>query len=512
LKTSRLERILFSLVLCLELALTLFLNFKNRIPNGHDTFEYFTLQYYFLNHAVIYGEIPQWMPFMTHGTVATWWYAIQAGLLQNVLLFAGPLLKGINFVSIFNIGIFTDELLLLTGTWLLARRFLSAFATFFTTVSVMGSSIWAGQIWFNFHFYYAFPLILYFLHLFLEKGKWRYLALAGNLFAVQALANLPYFPPVFSLMIFMYFFSYFVCNRARVQKQIIRLRLNTAAVAAIASILLSLSLIPLFLLTETGLLVKYYLGRNLDGTVPLQYFLEYGGKLNLGCWFETILRISPCVDYNLYIGIPGLSFVLLGWFTLRKKNAHFFLTTVLIFLFGMGTFLSTGFYYVWPGMKFFRHLSLVIPFAKYFLCLLAGAGLEGMFEHRDSLKKIQKSCLRFFFTALLLLSISAGILVLLKNHEILRTLLAMIVPKGLSKFPWAFLPQAISFRLVSAAILAISSGLLILSGASSRFKKYSWLALSIILTFHVFDLYEYKFSETRLKTVSLNNSSLALFR
>jgi len=504
LKTARLDRILFFLILCLEFSLILFLNFKNRIPNGHDTFEYFTLQYYFLNHAVMYGEIPQWMPFMTHGTVATWWYAIQAGILQNVLLLATPLLKGINFIQIFNAGIFFDELLLLVGTWLFARRFLSPAAAFFTAVSVMGSCIWAGQVWFNFHFYYAMPLMLDLLHRFLEQGQWRYLALAGNLFAVQMLANLPYYPPVLSLVIAIYFSSYTVCNPREIRKKIFSLKFSMASVAAIAAVLFSLFAVLLLLRTETGLLTKYYLGRNPDGTVPLKYFLEYGGTLNPGCWMESFLRISPCVDYNLYIGILGISLALLGLFTLRRKNAHFLLAAVLISLFAMGTPLAVFFYYAWPGMKFFRHLSLVTLFAKYFLCLLAGAGLDGMFTHAAAMDRIKKSKFRFFFVGAVLFAVSANALILLKNHETLRVLLAIIVPNGLSKFAWTFLPRVITARAVSAAILAIISGVLVISGAAPQFKKYSRVILFIALALHLWDLGEYKFSETCLRTVSLN--------
>ena len=61
---------------------------QHRIPAGHDGFQFLTLQYYFLNNAIQAHEIPQWIPYMTQGSVATLWFSIQASMLQSVLLFA----------------------------------------------------------------------------------------------------------------------------------------------------------------------------------------------------------------------------------------------------------------------------------------------------------------------------------------------------------------------------------------------------------------------------------------
>ncbi|MEN6421575.1 MAG: hypothetical protein ABFD76_06460, partial [Smithella sp.] len=112
------ESFLFLLIILIEAGIFLFLIHGRWIVGGQDGFQYFALQYSFLNNVVNYGEIPQWMPFMTQGTVATWWHTIQGGILQNVLLLSGGLFKDINFLPLFYAGIFLDELLLLAGVWL----------------------------------------------------------------------------------------------------------------------------------------------------------------------------------------------------------------------------------------------------------------------------------------------------------------------------------------------------------------------------------------------------------
>jgi len=79
----------FLIVLAIEFFFMLYLVVGHRGVIGHDTFAYFSLQYYFLNNAANSGETVQWMPLITHGFVSNWWYAPQAGILQRALLGLG---------------------------------------------------------------------------------------------------------------------------------------------------------------------------------------------------------------------------------------------------------------------------------------------------------------------------------------------------------------------------------------------------------------------------------------
>ena len=109
-------RRLFGAIAVFELAHAAMAGALHRVPTGHDGFQYFTLQYYFLNNAIQAREIAQWIPYMTQGTVATFWYAVQSSLLQNVLLWVAPLLRHVDLLPVFYAGMFVDELILLTGT------------------------------------------------------------------------------------------------------------------------------------------------------------------------------------------------------------------------------------------------------------------------------------------------------------------------------------------------------------------------------------------------------------
>jgi len=146
---------------------------QHRAPATHDGFQYFTLQYFFLNNAAQGGGIAQWIPYMSHGTVATLWYAIQGSFLQQVLLWLGPVVREADLLTLFHLNVFVDELILLVGTWLLARRFFQLPAVVFIVLSVVGSAVWLDQPYWNFRLYYALPLVLELGHRFLETGRWR---------------------------------------------------------------------------------------------------------------------------------------------------------------------------------------------------------------------------------------------------------------------------------------------------------------------------------------------------
>lgn len=369
----------FAILAGLELATTLFLSAGRRIPAWHDAFQYFSLQYYFLNAAVTTGQIPRWMPYMTQGTVATWWYAIQAGLLQNVLLYLAPLFRHVNLLYPFQLGMLVDELLLLTGLWLLARRWLAPAASCFTCMCVVGTAIWVDQPWYNFHFYYAVPLVLYFGHRFFDTSLWRYFLAAGNLLAVQTLGNLPYFIPVTSLVVAAYFAFYLATNPETVRPFLRRLRWNWRAAAAV--LLVVATFVMAFLLVRVGVqdIVNYNLGRNPDGTTQITGFLNYAGNTDLSKWEECILGVPTCLDYTLYCGLLAVPLVGLGLISLPRRMWHLPLLAALLLSIAAATPVAALAYRLWPMMKYYRHLALISPFVKLFGCVVAGRGFDCVF-------------------------------------------------------------------------------------------------------------------------------------
>lgn len=125
----------------------------------------------------------------------------------------GQLFDGTNFLILFYLGVLLDELLLLVGVWLLARRYYgSPYTVFFVAVAAVGSCMWIDQFSFNLHSYYAAPMIIFLIHEFLEQGSRLKIFLASNLLLLHTMGNPPYMPLLTCLVIFFYFAGYFTSS------------------------------------------------------------------------------------------------------------------------------------------------------------------------------------------------------------------------------------------------------------------------------------------------------------
>ncbi len=505
--SKKVERILFLLIILIEAGIFFYLIHKRLIVGGQDGFQYFALQYSFLNNVINCGEIPLWIPFMTHGTVATWWHTIQAGLFQNVLFLSGSLFKNVNFLPIFYLGIFLDELLLLTGVWLLGRRFFaSPLTVFFVTLSIMGSCIWMLQPWWNFHIYYAIPLIIYLIHAFLDSGEWRFYFLAGNLLFIQCLGNLPYFLPVTSLVIFLYFLFYLSLNFEDSKKKFKELKFGWSFIISTTLIIISFVALYHVMNFGTGQIANYNPSRNPDGSTTLDGFLSYGGSLSLSAWLELILGMSPFLDYTLYIGIFCVPFILLGLlFNSNRQNVHFSLTVVILLLFAMGTFVSVFFYYSWPMMTYFRHLAYVAPVIKIFLCFMAGFGFDAVFFNKSRsdnprIIKISLAVIAFMMFGVFL------ILLFLSHHDVFTVnMLAGMVPAK-HTFYRMLLNKAVLVALLNkTALFAMIASVFFAVLFLINRKKYFFPLVIFLLAIHGADIYGFKFSEIGFKTARVTD-------
>ena len=338
------------------------------------------------------------MPYMTHGTVANWWYYLQGSPLQSLWMLSGGLLSSVNFLYIFYLGIFTDLLLLICGIWFLGNfLFQSTEAKIMATVTAVIACVWIDQPWFNLHFFYLIPLSLYFFLKFFDSHKVSDLLLAGNISILQLFGTSPYFASVMSLTIFLFLATYLLTHQEKAKSLWDYCLKNKWAVPAFCfSLLVPLACCLILLKNGTGEIVNYNLGRNLDGTVTLKGFLTYG-RTEWDHWQEIFTGFSPALDFNIYMGILPLTAILFFLTHKPKKIVIPVLTTAaILILFAEGTFVSKAFYYTWPGMSYYRHLALVLPMIKIFLCLLSGFAIDHLLNSRNISKK------RFVFLSTLL--------------------------------------------------------------------------------------------------------------
>ncbi len=381
LRTSRKERLLFTVALALEVLFSAILAVGNRLPAGHDGLQYFMYQYYFLNDAAQTGQIAQWSSYVMHGTVAFPWYGYVASPVLAVALQLGRTVRFLPALDWFHLSFLFDNILLLSGSWLLVRRFYKhPETTFFVSVCIAGGAIWALQPWFNFHFYSAVPLLLHLIHRFLETGRWRFVALAGTLLALQTMGNLPYMIPMTTFVIAAYFAFYFLSNLGQpvVPWRAFRPSWRNLLVLLItgASIYLAYRVVSI----GKSQIVNYSPGRNPDSTVPFDKFLVWGAQMDWRIWNELWLRGTNVLDFTLYFGIISVPLAVLGIFSFPRKTVPITLTALFILFLARGNPIIAAIpYYLWPGMKFYRHLSMTHVFVRLFLCMLAGFGFERFF-------------------------------------------------------------------------------------------------------------------------------------
>ena len=495
-----LSRLLFLVIVLIELVHSGTAAFQHRVPTGHDGFQYFTLQYYFLNNAIQAHEVAQWIPYMTQGTVATFWYGIQGSFLQNVLLYTASLLRSVDLLFVYHLGIFIDEMILLTGTWLLARRFFPTSAVFFIAVSVVGSCVWLDQPYWNFRLYYAIPLVLELGHRFLDTGRWRWCFLALNLLALQSVGNLPYFIPLASFVVFAYFAWYAAANHRFVWKRLRSLRWRWAAASALILGATSFLVAYKCLTIGTDQLVSYNVGRGPDGTTDLNGFLTYGGVTDLHKWIDLVLNLSPWLDLTLYAGILLMPLLLCGLLVADRRRIHLVLFAVTMLSFTLGTIVSVALYYAWPGMTYFRHIGLVSPLVKVFFCFVAGIGFEWLFERHPSRSKWAVRAAATMAALLLMIGAWQALRISRSGPAIgayVDALSVAAVDRPLHTYHQDILArrlrQSAALALEGAAVIGVVPFVLGLP-LFTRSSRARGVMVCVVLAFVATDLYRFKFA------------------
>jgi hypothetical protein len=482
---------LLAVALALEVGLMGVLLLDRRLVWTHDGYYYFTLQYYFLSGAAWASEIPQWMPLVSHGMVASWSYVNQGSLLQNALLLAAPLLRGVNFLVVYDAGTLVDELVLLLGVWLLARRLgVRPVTAYFISVLAVGTAIWGMQPFFNLRFYSALPLTLHLVHRFLDRGAWRYAFAAVSLFTVQLFGNALYVAPVISFVMAVYVVCYVLMSPAG-RDQVRALRLSWGATLATIGGAVMLAAWAAVVATGAGEIVNYS-GRDPDGTTSLAGFLTYGGT-STSKWLELVYRVSPGLDFTLYMGMLSLPLVVIGMVdALDPRRRHVHVTTLVILLFAIGTPVSMLAYYGWPAMKYYRHLTVTACFVKLWLCFIAGFGLEALWRGRV------RNRLLIGALGLGMVAVAGGIVGLVGAEGLATWVLGF--PRTMPTFASMLTLQGLQLSAYQAAAWACLAGVVLIGITVERLRP-ALLVVAVIVT--TLDVYAYKLFHLRWMSTPL---------
>jgi hypothetical protein len=343
----------------------------------HDTFQISNIVYFILNQAATHHTVALWYPYINFGVYANWYLAFTIGPSLATILAVVRLLSRGDLLDYYYLSMFMDELILLVGTYLLARTlFKSRKTAVFVCIAMSGSSLWFAQAWFNFHLYYFIPLSAYFVITGAERNEvWRLLA-GGFMLLVSEFGNLPYFvvPHALFYLVFVAgaLWGYAFDARSALRRVGVRELIVAVACALAAGLYL--------LLLSYGVNhVNYDVGRT-HNVVTAENFLTYGGAIGLSKFAELLTGASWDIDINVYAGVLVTASVLLGLLWVPERRMAPFLCTLLFFgllSVGKGSFVAP-LVYLLPGIAYYRHIGLVLPIIKVMLIVLSGFGFDAL--------------------------------------------------------------------------------------------------------------------------------------
>jgi hypothetical protein len=385
-------RVAVVLLLLFEGLPRLYFALSGMVPAGHDGLQRFYLQEFFFSGVTTTGEMPAWLPYLSQGTVASWWAAICGSAGLSLFSFFGNLWSNESFLYLFWLSDALDRFIFAIGLALYLQYFLrnefSAWATALLATFTISDVI---QPWYNFRIFFLLPLIFLFLHLLLDKKNVKILAAIGVLFVWQVYCGLPYFAILLSFLVFLYFLCVVLSQPRKQFANIICLFKKPVSLGSAAILcLLFAGLFYLLIGAGTDQVRNFNPGRSNDGSVTLVTFLNYANIPRFTNWLELIAGISPCVDYTLFLGAGVLGLILAGiWPAILNlavvRAVVCFL--ILAYLFSIGSFVSTLSYYFWPGMKLMRHISLIAPLLKIPLLVLVGFGISNLLSRDPKTSK-----------------------------------------------------------------------------------------------------------------------------
>jgi hypothetical protein len=506
----RLARRLFFLLVLLTASLPLFMIADRRLPRGHQTRAAYERQYAFLAGSSEAGSIPLWMPFTAGGSDSGRELYSQAGALQHVLMAAGPALRGKNFLPLFHLGLFAEELLLLIGTWLLARRFFPSPATaFFVGVSALGSAFCFDQAGVNLQAIHGLPLELALLHGFLDTGSRRRLLLAGSLGCLQALGSPPGLMLLSPLVVLLYFGGRRLILGERVLDRIRELGWRkTDALVGLG-------------LAALGVLVAGTLGswggapaRSEGGA--LSDLLSFAGLSNPLRYAEFWIGVNPSLDWSVYSGAFSAAFALIGILTFSRSTVLRLIVLVPLGLLALGAVLLL-FQSCFPALRTEPAPPVGTPLVRMLVIFIAGAGFQEALDKRPRRPLVLAGTLLMGAFALLLVLTAGFALQIPSLEESLRVLVAgePAASTASSFFEYSLTMERTGTSSPSGLVGATAMSMVLAAGVlflwASRPRALP-LALGLVFLLHPLDVFGWKFRHSWMSTFSANPTQQELQR
>jgi hypothetical protein len=474
-------------------AVRVYLLSENSVPMFHDTFLILQLQYSFFNEFALHNELPLWLPYVTAGVRGGYTFIESNGIIPMLLLPFAPLLKGVNFLPIFDLGVLFDEFALTLGCVLLGRAHFKSWKTVtFVTAAVVFPLAPTGQLYWNLHSFYLIPLIMYCLERAIKRTSAKYLFLSGIIAVASVLGSISYLVPLWFFAGAVFVLTLLGVAPSATFRYIRRFitSLSYRHLAAVAIPALAGVSIAGLLFGSLSEITVRKLGRDITGGIGgIAQAIGFGPAPDLTKYYGLTDVYANDVYLTVYVGVIVIPFVAFAIWKARSKMSYAFgFTGLLLVLFSGATLVSVLFYYLVPFAALYRYVSLSTRLATFFVVFYAGFGFDAYvesIEKRDPSKE-RASRKLLALPLVVLLAVFAFVLIIeLKTYPIYN----FLAPGGLSDNPNILDPVFVLQQPLQVVFLfALFIGLFSLIVA---FPRTAALILLLILSLHVVDTFTF---------------------
>lgn len=341
----------------------------------HDLMARFQFFYSFYQGWYFGNQLPQWFHLVQYGEPSFFYQFTQISLLAYPIGWIASLLKIQDALSVFNFLFVVEHCVFLVGIWLLSSRL---YSSLFTRAVVCCSMILCIsdflQPFFNFYFLYLFPYVLYYISLYSERDDPALLSRAVVIGIFSVPGGLAYGVPI-QVLCALIFYLAMTWGKSPLRPLYARsFWLQPSLGLALLVLACCLVLIEKGL-AEHAITIS---GRSQDGKASLADFLTYG-RLPFANVGEGLLTGTfALAEGSFYVTLGGgLGLLIAGaWISDRRFWALYAMAAFLGLMALGGTVAHLTFYF--PGMKYFRHLSLLWGLWKLPALLAAGFALDAL--------------------------------------------------------------------------------------------------------------------------------------
>lgn len=348
----------------------------------HDTVQSFQGFHFFYSHLRQTGTFPGWTPFAPFGCAAGFWQLIHLSPASYLLMGIGRLLHSSRALLLFKLSVVLEQIVFAVGMYRLSRMLFRERTTqFVVTAAAALGIVWYSQIWWTLRLVYLAPWTLFFLLRFTQHEKGRDLWAAVVVTLLGLIGNLPYFAV---LWFWLYAAAALALSCGRWRVWLAPWRREPANIAGAA---LALGFVALYAVLLRAALLDLDIvqtGRDqATAAASLHGFLRYGGRMDPATVLRMLLfgwpihaQWSGFRDTSYYAGLFAVP--LLGYAVLHVRDRRFLAFAgvgLLLFWLALAGAMAAVLYHL-PGMRWFRHLSLIGAPIRLLLLLCAGFGLD----------------------------------------------------------------------------------------------------------------------------------------